>query len=55
MSNKNARLQCPPGLKLDTSRAVYGMLSAFIDVPTHCHQAVVDDELKNPVPIKGKI
>lgn len=37
MANKMANVQCPPGFRISTSNAVFGILSSNINVPTHCH------------------
>ena len=53
MSTKMASIQCPPGLRIKTSNAVFGILSTNINQATHCHQHSVDEEIRNPVTEHG--
>jgi hypothetical protein len=53
MSTKQASIQCPPGLRISTANAVYGVLSSNINQATHCHQRSVDQELEHPISDNG--
>lgn len=53
MSTKMASVQCPPGLRISSANAVFGILSTNVNEGTHCHQHSVDGEIRNPVTEHG--